>query len=109
MYLLAQSSPGMPTWAQLVPIVAIIMILYFVLIRPQRRKDKQRKAMLGAHVAEHGWVCPGFERQPHPVAPGKLTARPQRFLARHRFPGTVHPVNPRRETVLGLPAHASIS
>jgi preprotein translocase subunit YajC len=28
------------------PVVIVIVILYFILIRPQRKKDKERKAML---------------------------------------------------------------
>ncbi len=38
----------------------------------------------------------------------KLTARPQRFLDAHGYAGEVYPVNPRRETVLGRPAYASV-
>lgn len=40
------------------------------------------------HVAAHGWVCPGWQRDPHPVEPGQLsgdhivarTAAPERAL-----------------------------
>ena len=39
---------------------------------------------------------------------GKLTARPLTFLRRHGFAGEIHPVNPGRSTVMGLPAHASV-
>lgn len=39
---------------------------------------------------------------------GRLTARPQTFLAAHGFPGEVFPVNPGRTEVLGLPAYPSI-
>ena len=38
----------------------------------------------------------------------KTTARPLRFLRRSGFKGTVYPVNPRRETVLGERAWSSI-
>ena len=27
-----------------------------------------------AHVAVHGWVCPGWHREAHPVKPGDLAA-----------------------------------
>jgi len=47
MHYLAEGQGGMPAMLQLFPIVAIILILYFILIRPQRKKDKERKAMLG--------------------------------------------------------------
>lgn len=40
--------------------------------------------------------------------PGRLTARPQTFLAKHGFNGTVYPVNPRRETVQGAQAYPTI-
>ena len=38
----------------------------------------------------------------------KLTARPQRVLEAHGYGGAIHPVNPRRETVLGRRAYASV-
>jgi len=38
----------------------------------------------------------------------RLTARPQSFLSKHGFGGTVFPVNPRRETVQGLPSYSSV-
>lgn len=33
---------------QMLPMVLIIVVFYFILIRPQRKKDKQAKAMLAA-------------------------------------------------------------
>ena len=46
----APASPGtqstMPPWAQLVPFVLLFVVMYMVLILPQIRKEKQRKAML---------------------------------------------------------------
>jgi acyl-CoA synthetase (NDP forming) len=41
--------------------------------------------------------------------PQKNTGRPQRFLARHGFTGRVLPINPLRERVQGIPAHASVA
>ncbi|MDF1855041.1 acetate--CoA ligase family protein [Pseudooceanicola sp.] len=38
----------------------------------------------------------------------RLTSRPQRFLAQHGFKGRVVPVNPGRDTVLGVPAVKSV-
>lgn len=35
---------------------------------------------------------------------GKVTARPLQYLTQRRWPGVVYPVNPRRESVAGLPA-----
>ncbi|GGE27358.1 6-carboxyhexanoate--CoA ligase [Primorskyibacter flagellatus] len=40
---------------------------------------------------------------------GRLTARPQAFLAANGFKGEVVPVNPRRDTVQGLPAAKSVA
>ncbi|MCZ4292230.1 acetate--CoA ligase family protein [Hoeflea alexandrii] len=39
----------------------------------------------------------------------KLTSRPQSFLKQHRFPGQFYPVNPARETVLGIKAWGSVA
>ena len=41
--------------------------------------------------------------------PGRLTARPQSFLTKHGYSGEILPVNPRRETVQGLPALPSVA
>lgn len=40
--------------------------------------------------------------------PGRLTARPQTFLMRNGFAGRILPVNPARDTVMGLPAWRSV-
>jgi acyl-CoA synthetase (NDP forming) len=40
---------------------------------------------------------------------GKNTARPQRFMAKHGYPGKVYPVNATRAEVLGVPAYASVA
>ena len=41
--------------------------------------------------------------------PTRLTARPQRFLQAQGFAGEIVPVNPRRDSVLGLPAVPSVT
>ena len=41
--------------------------------------------------------------------PGKTTSRPLRFLRQAGFAGDVHPINPRRDTVLGEPAWPSLA
>ncbi|MFK7945657.1 MAG: acetate--CoA ligase family protein [Paracoccaceae bacterium] len=41
--------------------------------------------------------------------PGRVTARPQSYLAEHGFEGEVFPVNPGRAEVQGIPAYASIA
>ena len=44
---------------------------------PVRRTSAWRrlaKRTVEAHVAVHGWHCPGWHRDPHPVRPGELTA-----------------------------------
>ena len=39
----------------------------------------------------------------------KNTARPQRYLSKHRYTGTIFPVNPGRSTVFDLPCFRTIS
>ena len=44
---------------------------------PARRTSAWRrlaKRTVEAHVALHGWTCPGWHREPHPVRPGELAA-----------------------------------
>lgn len=45
--------------------------------RTARGLDNQwlrlRDNAVRAHVAEHGWTCPGWNRPPHQVEPGSLT------------------------------------
>ncbi len=44
------AAPGtqstVPPWAQLVPFLLLFAVMYLVLILPQQRKEKQRRAML---------------------------------------------------------------
>ena len=40
---------------------------------------------------------------------GRLTSRPQTFLQKNGFRGEICPVNPTRDTVLGLPAYPSVA
>jgi hypothetical protein len=43
--------------------------------RPYTRAEQTRRAeSVSAHVAEHGWLCPGWRRPAHWVAEGDLTA-----------------------------------
>ena len=39
------SAPG---WMQFVPIVAIFLVMYFLMIRPQAKKQKEHQALLGS-------------------------------------------------------------
>ena len=46
---------------QLLPMVLIFVVFYFMLIRPQRKKDKEAKAMLDAlKVGDHITTIGGF-------------------------------------------------
>jgi preprotein translocase subunit YajC len=49
-HLLAQTSqpaqPTMPMWANLVPLLLIIFVFYFMLIRPQQKKAKEHGELL---------------------------------------------------------------
>ena len=39
----------------------------------------------------------------------KNNSRPQRYLAKHGYDGAVYPVNPRHDTLSGLPCHPTVS
>ncbi len=41
--------------------------------------------------------------------PTRLSGRPLQILLQHHFPGRIYPVNPRHQTVAGLPAYPSIA
>ena len=43
--------------AQFLPFVVLIVVFYFFLIRPQRKKDKEAKAMLD-NLKVGGRICP---------------------------------------------------
>ncbi|HOP63952.1 MAG TPA: preprotein translocase subunit YajC [Spirochaetota bacterium] len=47
-YAQGQGAAGSNGWVSLVPIVLMILIFYFLLIRPQQKKEKQRQAMIGS-------------------------------------------------------------
>ena len=42
----AQSSQGPPPWVNVVPLVLIMVVFYFILIRPQQRKAKEHEQLL---------------------------------------------------------------
>lgn len=44
----AQASSLMGTVVSLLPMVLVIVLLYFMMIRPQRKRDKEMKAMISA-------------------------------------------------------------
>jgi 5-methylcytosine-specific restriction endonuclease McrA len=37
-------------------------------------EDARRAQTVATHVAEYGWLCPGWQRPPHEVGEGELTA-----------------------------------
>ena len=41
---------------QMLPMILIIVVMYFILIRPQRKKDKEAQAMLAA-LKKGGRIC----------------------------------------------------
>lgn len=50
--------------------------------RASRSWAEQSRALIAAHVAEHGWTCPGWEdHQPHPC--DDLTTHHVASLATH--------------------------
>ncbi len=47
-YAQGQGAAGSGGWISLIPIVLMILIFYFLLIRPQQKKEKQRLTMINA-------------------------------------------------------------
>ncbi|MBD0862856.1 acetate--CoA ligase family protein [Gordonia sp. zg691] len=68
------------------------------------RADQDRAALGRALMAPRSVAIIGASDDPT-----KTTARPLRFLRRQGFAGTVYPVNPRRDTVLGEKAWPDIA
>ena len=57
-----QVNPVMSTIVSILPLVHIIVLLYFMMIRPQRKKEKETKAMINAmkvgdKVVTIGGIC----------------------------------------------------
>ncbi|MEM1270578.1 MAG: preprotein translocase subunit YajC [Bacteroidota bacterium] len=48
MLILAQAAPPNPLTSFIIPMVLIFAIFYFLLIRPQQKKEKERQAMIAA-------------------------------------------------------------
>ena len=54
-----------------------VMTIFGMHTRGASRRDAQDRhdrADVVPHVARHGWHCPGWHREPHPVRPGELAA-----------------------------------
>jgi preprotein translocase subunit YajC len=48
-FLLAQNAPASPSpWSTLLPLLPIIPLFYFLMIRPRQIEDKKRQAMIDA-------------------------------------------------------------
>ena len=56
-----------------------------------RRHRTITRMVIEAWVARHGWVCPGFDRSPHPVPDGALTG--DHILPRSTHPHLMHDIN----------------
>jgi len=41
------SAVATPSWISFVPIILMVLIFYFLIIRPQQKKEKTRKEMIG--------------------------------------------------------------
>lgn len=57
-----QANPVMSTIVSVLPLVLIIVLLYFMMIRPQRKREKETKAMINAmkvgdKVVTIGGIC----------------------------------------------------
>lgn len=46
----AQAAPGQtaPAWVQMVPLVAMVAIFYFLILRPQQKREKLRQSFISA-------------------------------------------------------------
>lgn len=46
----AQAAPGQaaPAWVQMVPLVAMVAIFYFLILRPQQKREKLRQGFISA-------------------------------------------------------------
>jgi 5-methylcytosine-specific restriction endonuclease McrA len=53
-----------------------------------RTHERIRRQVIGAWVARHGWVCPGYQRETHQVAENGLTA--DHIRPRSIYPELVH-------------------
>lgn len=58
----AQANPVMSTIMSILPLVLIIVLLYFMMIRPQRKREKETKEMINAmkvgdKVVTIGGIC----------------------------------------------------
>jgi preprotein translocase subunit YajC len=44
----AATQPQPPAWAQMVPLIAMVAIFYFLILRPQQKREKQRQGFISA-------------------------------------------------------------
>jgi preprotein translocase subunit YajC len=52
----AQSAPG---WTSFLPLVLMFVVLYFIMIRPQMKRQKEHKAMIDSLAVGDEVVCAG--------------------------------------------------
>ena len=96
----AGDGPGAPAeqqgspWVMMVPLLLMFVVIYFMMIRPQRRQAKERENMISNlkkddHVLTNGGIYAVAQRAP----------RPWRELL-----GPVHPAGRRSDAPVGRPA-----
>lgn len=44
----AAGQPQPPAWVQMVPLIAMVGIFYFLILRPQQKREKQRQGFISA-------------------------------------------------------------
>ena len=44
----AADSPGQDPWVSMLPMVIILLVIYFMIMRPQQKRQKEHKAMMAA-------------------------------------------------------------
>lgn len=53
-----------------------------------RTHYRLRRTLIDEWVATHGWICPGYQRDPHPVQVGQLSA--DHIKPRSLYPELMH-------------------
>jgi 5-methylcytosine-specific restriction endonuclease McrA len=66
-----------------------------------RTHDRLRRTLIDTWVAQHGWWCPGYQRDAHAVEPGRLSL--DHIVPRSVAPHLMH--EPSNLTILCLPCN----
>ncbi len=75
---------------QLLPLILMFVVLWFLMIRPQMKKAKEHKALIAALARGRRSRHPGRHRRPHHQGRRKLRLGRDRRRHRSRHPEAVH-------------------